>query len=665
MNIRRVAVLAGIFLLVTTLVVGDLSNLSASPRAQASPSARYRLTFNAEWSVQSHPTDFPSNPHFSGLAGGTHTSAVSFWAPGAIASDGIEQMAETGSTNILQSEVNAAVANGTAGRVLAGGNIPTSPDSVTMEIFIRREFPLVTIVAMLAPSPDWFVGVRDFPLIDGQGNWINRATVSLDPWDAGTDSSPSYVHSENDTQPPEPIHNMRGVTPFSNARVGTFTFERIDVPANPTNTPTQTPTPAPPTVTPIPPTATSIPPTATPILPTATSIPPTVTPLPPTATSQPPDGQCGGLRQEAESGMIGSGATGTGAFLIGQNGAASGGQYVEARDTRPNGQFNPNGNIAFCVNVPSPGLYGIRVRAQALDRNRDSLYVYVDGAPANGNTWYLWATGNYEVTDLWVAPDNGTSYSRLEVQLSAGEHQIAFSGRESGARLDWFQLIPLSGGSQPTPTPQPTVASTSTPIPTAMPTPTTGSTPVAGCGGLQQEAEQGVLSGLFTVGSDSAASGGTYVHVANGEGNRGSTLDASQKMSYCMTVNSPGTYRIMGWTYSPSGGDNSFYVRVNGQPSQGLIWHTSINTAYNGEYVVAYNPSTNRFDPAEFNLGAGQHTIEFLLREDGTRLDRIELVQAVSAAQTTSGFEDNARLMYDISLGDPQLDERLYLPLLR
>jgi hypothetical protein len=38
------------------------------------PDARYRLTFNATWSAQTHPNDFPPSPHFSGLIGMTHNS---------------------------------------------------------------------------------------------------------------------------------------------------------------------------------------------------------------------------------------------------------------------------------------------------------------------------------------------------------------------------------------------------------------------------------------------------------------------------------------------------------------------------------------------------------------------------------------------------------------
>src|SRR5688572_21872014 len=69
---------------------------SPSPRPTPSPLARYRVTFEATWNRDTHPTDIPPNPHFSGLIGGTHRSSVSFWQVGGLATEGIRLMAERG-----------------------------------------------------------------------------------------------------------------------------------------------------------------------------------------------------------------------------------------------------------------------------------------------------------------------------------------------------------------------------------------------------------------------------------------------------------------------------------------------------------------------------------------------------------------------------------------
>lgn len=69
----------------------------------------YQVTFDATWSQATHPQDFPPSPHFSGLIGGTHNAAVTFWQEGELATTGIENMAELGSKTALTDEVNAAI----------------------------------------------------------------------------------------------------------------------------------------------------------------------------------------------------------------------------------------------------------------------------------------------------------------------------------------------------------------------------------------------------------------------------------------------------------------------------------------------------------------------------------------------------------------------------
>ena len=92
--------------------------------AAAQTTATYRVTFDATWSAVTHPEDFPPGPHFSSLVGATHDATAALWTPGALASEGIESMAETGATTLLAAEAEALIANGQAGSVLLGGSIP-------------------------------------------------------------------------------------------------------------------------------------------------------------------------------------------------------------------------------------------------------------------------------------------------------------------------------------------------------------------------------------------------------------------------------------------------------------------------------------------------------------------------------------------------------------
>lgn len=196
----------------------------------ASATALYRVTFDSTWSAGTHPQEFPPNPHFSGLIGATHDDSVRFWEHGGMASAGIEAMAELGSKFPLDQEVESAITAGTAQHLLSGGGMGRSPGSVSLEFEIGRDYPLVTLVSMLAPSPDWFVGVSALSLLEG-GDWAASTSATLHAYDAGTDSGVTYTAGNADTQPREAIAEIEGAplaVAGSVAPIGTFTFTRID-----------------------------------------------------------------------------------------------------------------------------------------------------------------------------------------------------------------------------------------------------------------------------------------------------------------------------------------------------------------------------------------------------------------------------------------------------
>ena len=198
-----------------------------SPIPAPAATARYEVVFDANWHETTHAV--PPNPHFSRLIGGTHDGRVAFWAEGGIASEGIKRMAEIGAQAPLDEEVLAAVAAGTAQHLLAGREQPANPGTTRLEFEIGRAHPLVTLVTMVAPSPDWFVGVSGLPLFES-GDWVREKEVPLLPWDAGTDSGASFLAADRPTRPRQPIARIAG-PPLVEAGVprplGRFVFRRI------------------------------------------------------------------------------------------------------------------------------------------------------------------------------------------------------------------------------------------------------------------------------------------------------------------------------------------------------------------------------------------------------------------------------------------------------
>lgn len=208
-----------------TITTSLVLSLTASIAAAQGSVAVYDVVFDATWSATSHPGAYPFNAHFSPLVGGTHHAGISLWAPGGIASPGIENMAETGGQSPLTSEVDTAIAQGDAGVLITDGVAPSSPGTADATFTITEEFPLVSLVTMIAPSPDWFVGVHDLPLFEN-GQWRDDVVVELFAYDAGTDSGASFTAGDQDTSPQEPITRITTGPFVGTTPLGTFTFTR-------------------------------------------------------------------------------------------------------------------------------------------------------------------------------------------------------------------------------------------------------------------------------------------------------------------------------------------------------------------------------------------------------------------------------------------------------
>ncbi|MCF6317860.1 MAG: spondin domain-containing protein [Proteobacteria bacterium] len=190
-------------------------------------SAQYRVTFIGEWTVASHPIDFPGGAHFSTLIGNTHNEEGFIWRAAETATAGMEQMAETGGTGSLAGEINNMIMNtGSSEDLIFGtGNIAATGMDV-IEFGITESHPLFSIVTMIAPSPDWFVGVDRINLLQS-GVWVDELMVDLQPYDAGTDSGSTFTSGNINTSPKEPIQQISQSPLPDNIPLGVLMFELI------------------------------------------------------------------------------------------------------------------------------------------------------------------------------------------------------------------------------------------------------------------------------------------------------------------------------------------------------------------------------------------------------------------------------------------------------
>ncbi len=194
----------------------------AIPTAQAqTPSTvTYTVTFKGNWAVApngglAEGVAVVRSAHFTTLVGAVHNDKVTFWASGGMATPGVTSVAELGSTGAFSSEVAAAGSNAVLVRKSIGGS-PTV--TATFDIEATTERPLFTILSMIGPSPDWFVGVSGLSLLDDQKQWRSSHSVDLFAYDAGTRNREAFQLGGPQTTPQGAITSLKGMGSFSNTQ---------------------------------------------------------------------------------------------------------------------------------------------------------------------------------------------------------------------------------------------------------------------------------------------------------------------------------------------------------------------------------------------------------------------------------------------------------------
>ncbi len=187
---------------------GSKSAAPAAPPGAARPSmptapAEYTVIVKSTWTRVSHPFEYPSDAHFSGMIGASHNAKYSIFAVGRRPTPGLERLSEEGKHSPLDTEIRTAIDQGNALMLFESGGIKNWKDSMVATVRVDPAHPLVSVVNMIAPSPDWFTGASDVNLADN-GAWITRRTVTLYAYDSGGDDGTTYKAKDKDTNPKKP-----------------------------------------------------------------------------------------------------------------------------------------------------------------------------------------------------------------------------------------------------------------------------------------------------------------------------------------------------------------------------------------------------------------------------------------------------------------------------
>lgn len=190
-------------------------------------SAIYDISFQSSWNSTDHGT-VPGNAHWSNLVGATHNASITLLEMGQLASPGIKNVAEAGVNTQLFNEVSDYINDGNADQWLQQGFSPFAAiSSATLEnVTVSENFPLLSLVSMIAPSPDWIIAINSFNLRDGD-TWKDNISIDLFAYDAGTDSGTDYTSGNVVTNPFQPISSLVNVAPFGSEKIGTLTISLV------------------------------------------------------------------------------------------------------------------------------------------------------------------------------------------------------------------------------------------------------------------------------------------------------------------------------------------------------------------------------------------------------------------------------------------------------
>lgn len=169
---------------------------------------------------------------------------------------------------------------------------------------------------------------------------------------------------------------------------------------------------------------------------------------------------------------------------------------------------------------------------------------------------------------------------------------------------------------------------------------------------LWLEAECAEVGSNWSMTDDGKASNSMYVQPPNMTNLNNPPSVAADVVRFSFTLAEAGTYRFYTRTMTTSGDGNSFWVRVDG--GNWTMWNqingNDMMAEYQWDQVGVWNGGDNA-DPLDFNLSAGNHTIEFGRREPNVRLDKIFVSRTDEMPQ---GLGDSGTNCTVTSTNDPR-----------
>jgi len=122
---------------------------------------------------------------------------------------------------------------------------------------------------------------------------------------------------------------------------------------------------------------------------------------------------------------------------------------------------------------------------------------------------------------------------------------------------------------------------------------------------------------------------GKYMYAPNGTKNHYTPNPVLAK--YTVEISQAGTYILWGRVQASNRKDDSFFVQIDNGLNN--LWEIEETKDWHWDAVN----NRTMADPVKFFLQQGKHTIKIKLREDGTRLDKLLLTNAITFVPSGEG----------------------------
>jgi hypothetical protein len=178
--------------------------IETTPAINIDLTASYKIIIKGTWAAPQH--SIPTTEHFTQFIGLIHSSECNVYKLGSLASLGVEDVAERGNSVVLKREMDSLIViNKALSKFFL--TIPgiIGKDSTNISVNIKNS--RISFESMLAPTPDWFVGIDSYNLIEN-GKWVTDITIPVYGYDAGTEEGDVFGYANPATVPQRPITLM-------------------------------------------------------------------------------------------------------------------------------------------------------------------------------------------------------------------------------------------------------------------------------------------------------------------------------------------------------------------------------------------------------------------------------------------------------------------------